>query len=85
MLLSPLNASLNVSLTHDDARAGAPLPPPLRLLFGNSQMKNMATSHSTWAHDPVLSSSTQVEFGVAESSSSSGLQDEKACRGLESA
>lgn len=47
MLLSPLNASLNVSLTHDDARAGAPLPPPLRLLFGNSQMKNMATSHST--------------------------------------
>lgn len=47
MLLSLLHASLNVSLTHDDATAGVPLPPPLRLLFGNSQMKNMAASHST--------------------------------------
>lgn len=47
ILVSLLHASLNVSLTHDAAKPGVPLPPPLLLLFGNSQMKNMVASHST--------------------------------------
>lgn len=86
-------ASLNVTLAHDNVEAGVPLPPrpalpPLLLLFGNSQMKNMAASHSTGPHVPVLSSSTQLEFVVGDNvefSSSSGPQAANPCRGLESA
>lgn len=61
-----LHASLNVVLTHDNVEANASLPPPLLLLFGNSQMKNMAASHSTRPHVPLLSSSTQLEFVVED-------------------
>ena len=95
--ISLLHASLNVSLTQDGTGAGVPLPlppppppppAPLLLLFGNSQMKNMAASHSTWLHVPELSSSTQLEFLGGDTggfSSSSWLQAVKPCRGLESA
>lgn len=75
---------------HDGDSAGVPPPPPplppRLLLLGNSQMKNMAASQSTWPHVPVLSSSTQLEFVFGDTllGSTSGLQAAKPCRGLES-
>lgn len=63
----------------------APLPPlPRLLLLGNSQRKNMAVSHSTRLHVPVLSSCTQLELLPGDIlKSSCKVQAEKPCRRLE--
>lgn len=70
---------------HFDAELSDLVPLHL-LLFGNSQMKNKVVSHSTWAHVPVFSSPTQLEFVVGANldwSCSSWFQAENMSRGLE--